>query len=194
MGTTKQDSRTPDAGTLPRNALVEPTCGWAFGLCLRDSPLQEFPSAIKEACGPVTEVSCDPLFLGAVRRSNNVAELTAAFELGWWILGNHMQLRSRGHLRLLVYLDSSYTLRLLQHLFEPKANVFLALLTQFVWDSIRAMENTSVEFGWVKGHAGCWGNERVDRLSKEGASLTEPCAERTLQREPFVWNHEGFIQ
>ena len=76
----------------------------------------------------------------------------------------------------------------------PKANVTLALLTQCVWDSIRAMEDTSVEFAWVKGHAGCWGNERVGSLSKAGAKLTEPCAERVLHRESFSWNHEGLAQ
>ena len=173
---------------------IEPTCGWAFGIYLGDNILQEPSSTIKEVCGPVTESSCDPLFLGAVRKSNNVAELTAAFDLGWWILGNHQQLRTRGHLHLCVYFDSLYTLRLIQHLFEPKANVTLANLTLFVWDSIRAMEDTSIEFGWVKGHSGCWGNERVDKLSKAGATLTEPCTERTFQRQPFMWNHEGFLQ
>ena len=90
--------------------------------------MQECTTVVKEACGPVSEVSCDLLFAGAVRRSNNVVELSAALELGWWVLGNHRQLRSQGNLSLLVHLGSPYTLRLQQHLFEPKANVTLGSL------------------------------------------------------------------
>ena len=63
----------------------EVECGWGF--CIFPSPNPEvWQVPIVEMCGPTVLDRTHPLQVGAVRLTNNTAELQAALEAGLWML------------------------------------------------------------------------------------------------------------
>eukprot|EP00959_Pyramimonas_sp_CCMP1952_P344547 7216316-Pyramimonas_sp.AAC.1 len=91
--------------------------------------------------------------------TNNTAELTAAIEMGLWLLGLHLPSGAASIPKgstLEVIFDSTYVLRILEYKFRPQHNVVLAILLQTVWAAVK--RDFVIFYSWVKGHSERRGN------------------------------------
>eukprot|EP00959_Pyramimonas_sp_CCMP1952_P159605 3338420-Pyramimonas_sp.AAC.1 len=120
---------------------IEPKAGWGFAVFPQgcDAPVTR-SQALLAACGHVTVDPQHRVFLGAVRRSNGTAEITALIELCFWLLkegqhqlalsvlpGTRKRFRSDKFLiplgnTIIVHVDAKYAIHAAEGTMRPKEN------------------------------------------------------------------------
>ena len=131
-----------------------------------------------DASGPVITSSDHTAFLGAEVGSNNTGELSAIYEALLFAAERHFD-------HTVIHSDSQWSINVITGRWRPKAHKNMI-------NRIRALlRNTRmrVHFQWVKGHQGCEGNERADRLAEAGKESQERTGGRTLTYQPVILPH-----
>ena len=144
-------------------------CGWGFTIFSKYG-FEEEPEPEFRLCGPVVLSREEELFVGAVRLSNNVAELQAALECSLWLLGqlsSPAPLVPQGAFVLFTF-DSQYVQKLILAQFQPRFNVVLVCALRAAWKACAGKFNM-IDPAWIKSHTGHYGNEMADELAEAGA-------------------------
>lgn len=164
-------------------------CSWGFAAYNVLDPVGDHQN-LYEACGPVTLNAMAPQYIGAMRRTNNNAELAGGVESLLWLLaqalGNTTQLIPIGA-KVALKFDSISVVGLINGKFIPKHNILLASLLIYLWK--RAEEFYVLgKARWTKAHVGTFGNEKADKLAEAGEAGNHPARQAT---RPFAI--EGII-
>ena len=174
---------------MPRNTIY---AGWGFavfdagGTPVDDSRLRLV------ACGPVVTQPGSKYHLGANRRTNNTAEMSAFIELLLFLLGHtddgdDYQFQGK-HIR--IHTDSKYVLGLAENRFRARENVSLAALLVHLLNEVK--KHFTMEVRWTPGHKGIFGNELADQLANKGGNAEYRSEWWTRPYGMTDWNPEGF--
>ncbi len=173
---------------------LEQQCGWGFALYANGQP-EIWENPVMELCGPTTLSDIDPLYVGAVRLSNNTAELQAPLEAMLWLLAqldSHQPVVQRSA-QIQMTFDSLYVVKLLLGELRPVRNLALIATLLTVWAQCCdcfAMGRPQ----WRKAHRGDVGNERADRLAKRGGKACDALCRITRRPYPVAWDDAQYQQ
>ena len=128
-----------------------------------------------EAKGPVITTSDHTAFLGANVGSNNTGELTAIAEAILYALENQ-------YTSVVIRTDSQWSINVISGKWRPKTH---HSLINYIRGLVKhpALKTT---FHWVKAHAGTEGNEKADKLAKQGRSLAAANGGRDYTAPPLI--------
>ena len=122
---------------------------------------------VSTGCGPVVLDQDSPLFLGATRRTNNTAELSALTEMLLWL---RRALRAGATCStFIVRPDSMYAVDVATGEAHASANREMARELRMLWQEVAATLKGGLWREHVKGHSGHRWNDRVDALADQGA-------------------------
>ena len=117
-----------------RRRKIEPMCGWGFAAYRTSKPSSD-GTPLHECCGKVTTQVSSPLYCGAIRLSNSVAELEAALEACLWLTYQSElpdPIIPKGSPIQSIF-DAKYTINILLGTVKPKCNLALAMAVRAAW-------------------------------------------------------------
>ena len=113
---------------------------------------------------PVITEEWDHLWLGARRKTNNTAEISAVAEIMLWLLN---EAPDNGDCPAKIRFDSFYAANVAQGIWTPISNQELAARTRELVKAV--MAKRIIIWEHVYGHTGEHDNELADRAADEGA-------------------------
>ena len=124
-------------------------------------------ASMVEACGLVQTDEGGENFVGAIRATNNTAEMQALIEALFWLNSCVEQKALPISSKVMVTVDSLYVKGLIDEKFVARENRALAML--LMWKVTK--KKLQLHIRWVRGHTGDVGNSTADELADLGTRL-----------------------
>ena len=126
--------------------------GWGFAVFDRGPEPDDDQSLLHEAFGLVVVDANSSYFVGAGKKSNNTAEMSAIIEVMMFLLADCQCKGPLGCSSIIIHSDSTYAIGAATGKFRPRENIGMGILVRHLFVLLRCY--CRVHLHWVKGHHG----------------------------------------